>query len=233
MFPIPDALDLFLEYPTPANLLWATPALFKAIILVEFEDATERILNIRPLCLIRVLPTALMMVAAVLGVFLLNRTLFLMMMVAASAVGFGVLVVGIWVLVLGYVAMGYVAMARDLIYVKVRRGFEMIGFLLILFHQRSEESEESKTIIKEYRIVRKEGQERSNDSTEERTENLPHYDRRRISDSTEESETPLHNNHRRSSAVAEQRVAQIASDTLREERSEMKARMMRMEAQLQ
>ena len=228
MSPIPDALDLFLEYPTPANLLWATPALFKAIILVEFEDATERILNIRTLCLIRVLLTALMMVAAVLGVLLLNRTLFWMMMVAASAVGFGVLVVGIWVLVLGYVAM-----ARDLIYVKVRRGFEMIGFLLILFHQRSEGSEESRTIINEYRIVRKEGQERSNDSTEESTENLPHYDRRRISDSTEESETLPHDNHRRSSAIAEQRVAQIARDTLREEQSEMKARMMRMEAQLQ
>ena len=45
-----------------------------------------------------------MMVAAVLGVLGLSRTLFLMMMVAASLFGFGFLVVGIWVLLLGYVA---------------------------------------------------------------------------------------------------------------------------------
>ena len=100
----PDALDLFLDDPSFANLLWAIPALFKAMILVEFDDATEQTPNIRTLCIIRVLLTALMIVAAVLGVLVLNRTLFLMMMVAASTFGFGFFVVGIWVLVLGYVA---------------------------------------------------------------------------------------------------------------------------------
>ena len=54
--------------------------------------------------------TALLVMAAVLGVLVLNRTLFLMMMVSASAIGFGLLVVGIWVLMLAYVAM-----ARELI----------------------------------------------------------------------------------------------------------------------
>ena len=101
----PDALHLFLDDPNFANLLWATPALFKDTILAEFEDAAAQILTTGSFCLIRVLLTALVMVAAVLGVLVLNRTLFLMMMVAASAFGFGVLVVGIWVLGLGYVAM--------------------------------------------------------------------------------------------------------------------------------
>ena len=85
------------------------------MILVEFEDVTEQVLNIRTLCIIRVLLTALMMVVAVLGVLVLNRTLFLMMMVAASTFGFGILVVGIWVLVLGYVAT-----AREFVHGEVR-----------------------------------------------------------------------------------------------------------------
>ena len=110
----PDALDLFLDDPSFANLLWAIPALIKAFILVDFEDATEQTLNIRTLCIIRVLLTALMMVTAALGVLVLNRTLFLIMMVAASTVGFGILVVGFWVLVLGYVAT-----ARDFVHGKV------------------------------------------------------------------------------------------------------------------
>ena len=106
----------------------------------------------------------------------------------------------------------------------------MIGFLLILFHQGSEESEESRTIIKEYGNVQEEGQERSNDSTEERTEDLPHYDRRRRSDSTaERTENLPHNERRRSSAIAESRIAQIVRDTfrdtLREERGEMGAQL--------
>ena len=110
----PDALDLFLDDPTFANLLWATPALFQVTILAKFEDATAHILTIGSYGLVRVLLTVLMMVAAVLGVLVLNRTLFLAMMVAAAAFGFGVMVVGIWVLVLGYVAM-----ARELVHGEV------------------------------------------------------------------------------------------------------------------
>ena len=72
--------------------------------------------------------TALLVVAAALGVLVLNRTLFLMMMVAASAIGFGLFVVGIWVL-----GLGYVAMARQLVHGEVCWVFEMFGFLLMLF----------------------------------------------------------------------------------------------------
>ena len=79
----------------------------------------------------------------------------------------------------------------------------MINTLLILFQQRRG------IIIEERRIERGEGQERSNDSTEERTENPPYNERRR------------------SSAIAESRIAQVVKDTLgdvlREERSEMEA----------
>ena len=84
----------------------------------------------------------------------------------------------------------------------------MIGFLLILFHQGSEES---RKLIKEYRIVNEDGQERSNDSSEEGTEDLPH------------------NEHRRGSAIAESRIAQVVRDTpgeaIKEERSEMEAQL--------
>ena len=86
----PDALDLFLDDPSFANLLWAVPALFKAMILVEYEAA--------------MLLTAIMMVAVALGVLVLNRTFFLMMMVAASTFGIEILVVDIWALMLGYMA---------------------------------------------------------------------------------------------------------------------------------
>ena len=62
------------------------------MIVMEYEDANH--------------VTALVMVAAVpvLRVLVLNRSVFLMMMVAASAFEFGSLVVGIWALILGYVA---------------------------------------------------------------------------------------------------------------------------------
>ena len=96
--------------------------------------------------------------------------------------------------------------------------------LLMLFQQRRG------TIIEERRIVRGEGQERSNDCTEERTEDISHNERRRSSDSTEErTEYLSHNERRRSSAIAEQRIAQTIRDTLREaireERSEMEAQL--------
>ena len=100
--------------------------------------------------------------------------------------------------------------------------------MLILFHEGSEQSEESRTIIKEYGNVKEEGQQRSNDSTEESTEDPPHHDRRRSSGSTKErTENRPHYERRRSSAIPEQRIAQIVRDTfreaIREERSEMEA----------
>ncbi|KAM0794129.1 hypothetical protein BDR22DRAFT_718450 [Usnea florida] len=99
-----DALDLFFDDPSFAILLWAVPALFKATILMEYEDA--------------IILTALTMVAVVLGVLVLNRTLFLMMMmmmvVAASTFGIGSLVVGIWVVGIWALMVGYVATAREL-----------------------------------------------------------------------------------------------------------------------
>ena len=110
----PDALDLFLEDPSFANLLWAIPALFKVTMLNEFENAAGKILTTGSCCLVQVLMTAFLVVAAVLGALVLNRTLFLMMMVSASAIGFGLFIVGIWVLMLGYVAM-----ARELIHGEV------------------------------------------------------------------------------------------------------------------
>lgn len=146
-----------------------------------------------------------MMITAVLRVLVLSRTLFLMMMVAASTFGFGILVVGIcW-------CWGYVATAREFIH-----------------GEGSEQSEEGRTIIKEYGNVKEEGQERSNDSTEESIEDLPLHDRRKSSDSTEErTENRPHYEGRRNSAIAEQRIAQMVRDTLkeaiREERSEMEA----------
>ena len=106
----------------------------------------------------------------------------------------------------------------------------MIGSSLMLFHQGSEESEESSTIIHEYGNVKEEGQERSNNSTEDMTADLPHYDRRRSSDSTEDrTENLRYNERRRSSAIAESRIAQVVrdtlGDTLREQRSEMEAQL--------
>ena len=106
----------------------------------------------------------------------------------------------------------------------------MIGFLLMLFQQGRGR------IIEKRRIV-KEGQERSNDFTKERTEDLPHHDRRRSSDSTEErTENLPQNDRRRSSDFTQQRMAQVASDTiialLGKERTEMKAQIMEMEAEL-
>ena len=100
----------------------------------------------------------------------------------------------------------------------------MFVLLLMLFQQRRG------TIIEERHIVRGEGQDRSNDSTEERAEDLLRYDLRRSSDFTEErTDNRPHYERRRSSAIAEFKIAQIVRDTLRETpregRSEMEAQL--------